>query len=44
MQFIYGQGIDSFERRCAELAAKYGCGFELSDEAKAAIRRFEPKY
>lgn len=44
MQFIYGQGIEAFERRCAELAAKYGQGFELSDEAKAAIQRFEPRW
>ncbi|MDO5626205.1 MAG: 3-hydroxyacyl-CoA dehydrogenase family protein, partial [Pseudomonadota bacterium] len=44
MQFIYGQGIDAFEQRCAELAGKYGEGFVLTDEVKAAIRRFEPRY
>ena len=44
MQFIYGQGIEAFEKRCAALAAKHGAGFVLSDEAKAAIRRFEPRY
>jgi 3-hydroxyacyl-CoA dehydrogenase/enoyl-CoA hydratase/3-hydroxybutyryl-CoA epimerase len=44
MQFIYGQDIDAFERRCAELAAAHGAGFSLSDEAKAAIRRFVPSY
>ena len=44
MQFIYGQGLDAFEQRCAELAAKYGDGFRLTDAVKAAIRKFEPKY
>ena len=44
MQFIYGQGIEKFEQRCAELAAKFGDGFRLTDAVKAAIRKFEPKY
>ena len=44
MQFIYGQGIDAFEQRCAELAAKFGKGFGLNAEAKAAIRNFQPNY
>ena len=44
MQFIYGQGIEAFERRCAELAAQYGKGFELGDEVKAVIRTFTPSY
>ena len=44
MQFIYGQGIAAFEQRCAELAAKYGNGFSLADEVKAAIQKFEPSY
>ncbi|HRN77201.1 3-hydroxyacyl-CoA dehydrogenase NAD-binding domain-containing protein [Ottowia sp.] len=44
MQFIYGQGIDAFEQRCAELAAKYGKGFGLGGDTKAAIRRFTPTY
>ena len=44
MQFIYGQGIDTFEKRCAELAAKYGQGFALDEAAKAAIRRHRPQY
>ncbi len=44
MQFIYGQGIEAFERRCAELAARHGVGFSLSEEVKAAIRRFEPRW
>ena len=44
MQFIYGQGIEAFEQRCAELAEKHGSGFKLSEEDKAAIRRFEPRW
>ena len=44
MQFIYGQGIAAFEQRCAELAARHGEGFRLGEAAKAAIRRFEPRY
>ncbi|WP_028604556.1 3-hydroxyacyl-CoA dehydrogenase NAD-binding domain-containing protein [Ottowia thiooxydans] len=44
MQFIYGQGVEAFEQRCAELAARHGDGFYLSDEVKAAIRKFEPKW
>ena len=44
MQFIYGMGIDAFEQRAAELAAKFGDGFALSDDSKSAIRRFEPMY
>jgi hypothetical protein len=27
-----------------ELASKYGDGFKLNDDVKAAIRQFEPKY
>jgi len=44
MQFIYGMGIDVFVKRADELAAKFGAGFALSGEVKAAIRRFEPVY
>jgi 3-hydroxyacyl-CoA dehydrogenase/enoyl-CoA hydratase/3-hydroxybutyryl-CoA epimerase len=44
MQFIYGQGIEAFENRCAQLAAKHGNGFALTAEAKAAIRKHEPRY
>jgi 3-hydroxyacyl-CoA dehydrogenase/enoyl-CoA hydratase/3-hydroxybutyryl-CoA epimerase len=44
MQFIYGMGIDAFETRCAELAGRYGRGFDLSDAVKATIRKFEPVY
>ncbi len=44
MQFIYGMGIEAFERRADELAAKYGPGFALSPEAREAIRRHQPRY
>ena len=44
MQFIYGMGIDAFETRAAELAAKYGAGFALTDEVKAAVRKYQPQY
>ncbi len=44
MQFIYGMGIDAFEKRCAQLAAKYGDGFALSDAVKESIRKFEPRW
>ncbi|MBN9404161.1 MAG: enoyl-CoA hydratase/isomerase family protein [Burkholderiales bacterium] len=44
MQFIYGQSIAAFEARCAELVAAHGQGFALDAAAKAAIRKFEPRY
>ncbi|MDO9291392.1 MAG: 3-hydroxyacyl-CoA dehydrogenase family protein, partial [Hydrogenophaga sp.] len=44
LQFIYGMGIDAFEKRCAELAAKFGPGFALNDAARAAIRQHQPVY
>lgn len=44
LQFIYGMGIDVFEKRAAELAAQFGPGFALSDDVKAAIRRHQPQY
>ncbi|MFT4194675.1 3-hydroxyacyl-CoA dehydrogenase NAD-binding domain-containing protein, partial [Ottowia sp.] len=44
MQFIYGQGIETFEARCAELTARHGPGFALSDEIRAAIRKHQPVY
>ncbi len=44
MQFIYGMGIETFEARAAELAARYGAGFTLSDPVKAAIRQHQPHY
>ena len=44
LQFIYSMGIEAFEQRCAELAAKHGSGFGLDDEVKAAIRQHQPVY
>ena len=44
LQFIYGQGIDAFEQRCGELAAKHGSGFLLSDAVKGAVRQHQPVY
>ncbi|MBK6321021.1 MAG: enoyl-CoA hydratase/isomerase family protein [Burkholderiales bacterium] len=44
MQFIYGMGIEAFEARAAELTAKFGDGFHLSDTVKAAIRQHQPQY
>jgi len=44
MQFIYGMGIDAFVKRADELAAKFGPGFALTQEVKAAIKRYQPVY
>ena len=44
MQFIYGMGIEAFEQRAAELAQKYGEGFALNAEIKAAIRQHQPVF
>ncbi len=44
MQFIYGMGIEAFEKRAAELAAQFGPGFALTAEVKAAIRQYQPVY
>ena len=43
-QFIYGQGIEAFEQRCNELAARHGRGFVLGDAVKSAIRQYRPTY
>ncbi len=44
MQFIYGMGIDTFVQRADALAAQFGPGFVLTDEVKAAIKRYQPVY
>jgi 3-hydroxyacyl-CoA dehydrogenase/enoyl-CoA hydratase/3-hydroxybutyryl-CoA epimerase len=44
MQYIYGMGIETFEKRAAELAAQFGPGFAIDDDVKAAIRRHLPQY
>ena len=44
MQFIYGMGIEPFVQRADALAAQFGHGFVLTDEVKAAIKRYQPVY
>jgi 3-hydroxyacyl-CoA dehydrogenase/enoyl-CoA hydratase/3-hydroxybutyryl-CoA epimerase len=44
MQFIYGMGVDAFVARCAELAAKFGPGFVLTNAVKETIRKHQPVY
>ncbi|OOG37843.1 3-hydroxyacyl-CoA dehydrogenase NAD-binding domain-containing protein [Polaromonas sp. A23] len=44
MQFIYSMGVETFVKRAGELAAKFGPGFVLSDEVKAAIKKYQPVY
>jgi 3-hydroxyacyl-CoA dehydrogenase/enoyl-CoA hydratase/3-hydroxybutyryl-CoA epimerase len=44
LQFIYGQGVDAFAKRCAELAVKYGAGFVLTAEVIASLKQHQPVY
>jgi 3-hydroxyacyl-CoA dehydrogenase/enoyl-CoA hydratase/3-hydroxybutyryl-CoA epimerase len=44
LQFIYGQGVDAFAKRCAELAAAYGHGFALTAEVIASLKQHQPVY
>ena len=44
MQFIYGMGIEAFEKRADELAAQFGEGFALDKKARDAIARHRPVY
>jgi 3-hydroxyacyl-CoA dehydrogenase / enoyl-CoA hydratase / 3-hydroxybutyryl-CoA epimerase len=44
LQFIYGQGVDAFARRCAALAAQHGPGFALSPEVQACLKQHQPLY
>jgi enoyl-CoA hydratase/carnithine racemase len=44
MQFIYGMGVDAFVKRSAELAAKFGEGFVMTDAVVKTIRAFQPAY
>jgi 3-hydroxyacyl-CoA dehydrogenase/enoyl-CoA hydratase/3-hydroxybutyryl-CoA epimerase len=44
LQFIYGQGVDVFAKRCAELAALYGAGFVLTAEVMASLKQHQPVY
>jgi 3-hydroxyacyl-CoA dehydrogenase / enoyl-CoA hydratase / 3-hydroxybutyryl-CoA epimerase len=42
LQFIYGMGVDAFEQRCAELAARFGPGFALRDGEVHAFASTSP--
>lgn len=44
LQFIYGQGIEAFEARCSELAARFDHGFVLSAAVKTTLRQHQPVY
>jgi 3-hydroxyacyl-CoA dehydrogenase/enoyl-CoA hydratase/3-hydroxybutyryl-CoA epimerase len=44
MQLIYGMGVDAFVARAAELTAKFGDGFVVSDAVAGTIRKFQPVY
>ena len=44
MQFIYSMGVDAFVKRSAELAAKFGDGFVVTDTVVKTIRAFQPVY
>jgi 3-hydroxyacyl-CoA dehydrogenase / enoyl-CoA hydratase / 3-hydroxybutyryl-CoA epimerase len=44
MQFIYSMGVEEFVKRSAELAAKFGAGFELTEAVVKTIRAFQPVY
>jgi 3-hydroxyacyl-CoA dehydrogenase/enoyl-CoA hydratase/3-hydroxybutyryl-CoA epimerase len=37
-------GVEAFEQRAAELTAKFGPGFLLAEDVKAAIRKHQPVY
>lgn len=44
LQFIYGQGVDAFAKRCAELAALCGAGFVLTAEVITSLKQHQPVY
>ena len=44
LQFIYGQGVENFVRRCDELAARFGPRFALSGEVAEALKLHMPRY
>ena len=44
MQLIYSMGVDAFVKRSAELAAKFGDGFVVTDTVVKTIRAFQPVY
>ena len=44
MQFVYGQGVEAFEQRCTDLAARHGHGFALDTGVKATLREHAPRW
>ena len=44
LQFIYGQGVAEFAKRCQELTAQYGEGFHLNDAVMATLEKNRPVY
>jgi 3-hydroxyacyl-CoA dehydrogenase/enoyl-CoA hydratase/3-hydroxybutyryl-CoA epimerase len=36
--------VDAFAKRCAELAAKYGAGFVLTDAVVESLKAHQPVY
>lgn len=44
LQFIYGMGVDRFQARCADLAARHGPGFALDAATLDALRRHQPAW
>ena len=44
LQFIYGQGVENFARRCDELAARFGPRFAAAPEVVEALKRHTPRY
>lgn len=44
LQFIYGMGIKTFVQRSNMLAARFGEGFEVSDEVRACLEQHQPVY
>jgi 3-hydroxyacyl-CoA dehydrogenase/enoyl-CoA hydratase/3-hydroxybutyryl-CoA epimerase len=44
LQFIYGTGMERFFDRAAELAGRFGPGFELDAEVKETVRARAPRY
>jgi 3-hydroxyacyl-CoA dehydrogenase / enoyl-CoA hydratase / 3-hydroxybutyryl-CoA epimerase len=44
LQFIYGQGVEAFARRCAALETNFGPGFTLSAEVQACLKQHQPLY
>jgi 3-hydroxyacyl-CoA dehydrogenase / enoyl-CoA hydratase / 3-hydroxybutyryl-CoA epimerase len=44
LQFVYGMGVETFEKRCAELASRHGDGFALDAGVKATLREHEPRW